>query len=50
MKGWVDEVATDADYHAGSPDHDRRFYFLEIRIPINRLDLLAKQGADVGAL
>jgi len=50
MKGWVHEVATDAGYHAGSPDHDRPIYFLEIRIPINRLDLLAKQGAQVGAL
>src|SRR5258708_1020040 len=44
MKGWVYEVAEDADYNAGSPDHDKPFYFLEIRIPINRLDLLAKQG------
>jgi phenylpyruvate tautomerase PptA (4-oxalocrotonate tautomerase family) len=44
MKGWVYEVAEDADYNAGSPHHDKRFYFLEIRIPINRLDLLAKQG------
>jgi len=42
MKGW--KVADDADYNAGSPDHDEPFYFLEIRIPINRLDLLAKQG------
>jgi phenylpyruvate tautomerase PptA (4-oxalocrotonate tautomerase family) len=37
-------VAEDADYNAGSSDHDKPFYFLEIRIPINRLDLLAKQG------
>lgn len=44
MKGWVYEVAEDADYNAGSPHHDKPFYFLEIRIPINRLDLLAKQG------
>jgi hypothetical protein len=44
MKGWVYEVAEDADYNAGSLDHDMPFYFLEIRIPINRLDLLAKQG------
>jgi phenylpyruvate tautomerase PptA (4-oxalocrotonate tautomerase family) len=44
MKGWVYEVAEDADYAAGSPHHDKPFYFLEIRIPINRLDLLAKQG------
>jgi phenylpyruvate tautomerase PptA (4-oxalocrotonate tautomerase family) len=44
MKGWVYEVAEDADYNAGSPDHEKPFYFIEIRIPINRLDLLAKQG------
>jgi hypothetical protein len=44
MKGWIYEVAEDADYNAGSPDHHSPFYFLEIRIPINRLDLLAKQG------
>ncbi len=44
MKGWIYEVSEDADYSAGSPDHDKPFYFVEIRIPINRLDLLAKQG------
>ena len=44
MKGWVYEVAEDADYNGGSPDHEKPFYFAEIRIPINRLDLLAKQG------
>jgi len=44
MKGWVYEVAEDADYNAGSPVHAKPFYFIEIRIPINRLDLLAKQG------
>ena len=44
MKGWVYETAEDADYNAGSPVHDKPFYFLEIRIPENRLDLLAKQG------
>jgi phenylpyruvate tautomerase PptA (4-oxalocrotonate tautomerase family) len=44
MKGWIHEVAEDADYNAGSPDHHSPFYFLEIRIPINRLDLLAKHG------
>ncbi|MEJ0064685.1 MAG: hypothetical protein WDM85_04010 [Caulobacteraceae bacterium] len=33
MKGWVYEVAEDADYSAGSPVHDAPFYFLEIRIP-----------------
>jgi hypothetical protein len=36
LKAWVYEVAEDADYNAGSSDHDKPFYFLEIRIPINR--------------
>jgi phenylpyruvate tautomerase PptA (4-oxalocrotonate tautomerase family) len=44
MKGWVYEVDADADYNAGSPDHEKPFYFIEIRIPVHRLDLLAKQG------
>lgn len=44
MKGWVYEVAEDADYNAGSPVHAAPFYFIEVRIPIGRLDLLAKQG------
>ena len=44
MKGWVYEVAADADYSGGSPVHDKPFYFVEIRIPVNRLDMLAKQG------
>jgi phenylpyruvate tautomerase PptA (4-oxalocrotonate tautomerase family) len=44
MTGWIYEVDEDADYSAGTPDHDRPFYFVEIRIPVNRLDLLAKQG------
>jgi phenylpyruvate tautomerase PptA (4-oxalocrotonate tautomerase family) len=44
MKGWVFEVSEDADYNAGSPVHEKPFYFLEIRIPINRLDILAKAG------
>jgi phenylpyruvate tautomerase PptA (4-oxalocrotonate tautomerase family) len=44
MKGWVYEVDEDADYSAGSPVHEKPFYFLEIRIPINRLDILAKSG------
>jgi hypothetical protein len=46
MKGWVYEVEKDADYNAGSPVHDKPYYFVEIRIPINRLDLLAKEGVD----
>jgi phenylpyruvate tautomerase PptA (4-oxalocrotonate tautomerase family) len=44
MKGWVYEVDEDADYSAGRPDHEKPFYFLEIRIPIGRLDVLAKSG------
>ena len=44
MKGWVYEVDEDADYSAGSPDHDKPFFFIEIRIPAGRLDLLAKHG------
>ena len=44
MKGWVYEVDEDADYSAGSPTHEKPFYFIEIRIPVDRLDLLAKQG------
>jgi phenylpyruvate tautomerase PptA (4-oxalocrotonate tautomerase family) len=44
MKGWVYEVDVDADYNAGTPEHANPFYFIEIRIPTGRLDLLAKQG------
>jgi len=44
MKGCVYEVAKDADYNAGSSEHDKPFYLVEIRIPVNRLDLLAKEG------
>jgi hypothetical protein len=44
MKGWIYEVAEDADYSGGSQVHEKPYYFIEIRIPINRLDLLAKQG------
>jgi phenylpyruvate tautomerase PptA (4-oxalocrotonate tautomerase family) len=44
MKGWVYEVDADADYNGGRSDHDKPFYFLEIRIPIDRLDTLAKNG------
>jgi phenylpyruvate tautomerase PptA (4-oxalocrotonate tautomerase family) len=44
MKGWVYEVAEDADYNAGRSGHADPFYFLEVRIPINRLDTLAKLG------
>jgi phenylpyruvate tautomerase PptA (4-oxalocrotonate tautomerase family) len=44
MKGWVYEVDEDADYNAGTSNHERPFYFVEIRIPINRLDVLSKAG------
>ena len=44
MKGWVYEVDADADYNAGRPDHEKPFYFVEIRIPIDRLDGLSKAG------
>jgi phenylpyruvate tautomerase PptA (4-oxalocrotonate tautomerase family) len=44
MKGWVYEVDADADYSAGTSEHERPFYFIEIRIPLGRLDLLAKLG------
>jgi len=44
MKGWIYEVDEDADYSGGRPRHEKPFYFVEIRIPADRLDLLAKQG------
>ncbi|MFE4756536.1 4-oxalocrotonate tautomerase family protein [Streptomyces mirabilis] len=44
MKGWVYEVVADADYNGGSPDHEKPFYFIDVRIPSGRLDVLAKQG------
>ena len=44
MKGWIYEVASDADYVGGRSDREGRSYFVEIRIPANRLDVLAKQG------
>jgi phenylpyruvate tautomerase PptA (4-oxalocrotonate tautomerase family) len=44
MKGWVYEVDEDADYNAGTSDHGKPFYFLEIRIPADRLDTLSKAG------
>jgi hypothetical protein len=27
MKGWIYEVAEDADYNGGSPTHEHPFYF-----------------------
>jgi phenylpyruvate tautomerase PptA (4-oxalocrotonate tautomerase family) len=44
MKGWMYEVDADADYNAGRPDHEKPFYFVEIRIPVDRLDGLSKAG------
>jgi hypothetical protein len=29
MKGWVYEVAEEADYNAGSPEQEKAFYFVE---------------------
>ncbi|MEV6028468.1 hypothetical protein [Streptomyces sp. NPDC052036] len=44
MKGWVYEVAADADYSGGSPDHEKPFYFIEVRILSGRLGVQDKQG------
>lgn len=44
MKGWIYEVDDDADYIGGIPNPGKPCYFIEIRIPSNRLDLLAKRG------
>jgi phenylpyruvate tautomerase PptA (4-oxalocrotonate tautomerase family) len=44
MKGWVYEVAADADYSGGSPDHEKPFYFIEACIRSGRFDVLDKQG------
>jgi phenylpyruvate tautomerase PptA (4-oxalocrotonate tautomerase family) len=41
MKGWVYEVAEDADYSGGSPQGP--FYFIEVRLPAGRFDTLTKQ-------
>jgi phenylpyruvate tautomerase PptA (4-oxalocrotonate tautomerase family) len=38
MKGWVYEVAEDADYSGGSPAHQAPFYFIEVRLPAGRFD------------
>src|SRR6516225_7132257 len=43
MKGWVYEVAEDSDYNGGSPHHKEPFYFIEVRLPAGRFDLLTKQ-------
>ncbi len=44
MRGWIYEVDQDADYCGGQPDHQKPYYWVEIRIPIDRLDVLAKAG------
>jgi phenylpyruvate tautomerase PptA (4-oxalocrotonate tautomerase family) len=44
MKGWVYEVAEDADYRAGVPNTGKPSYFIEVRIPANRFDQLTKLG------
>jgi phenylpyruvate tautomerase PptA (4-oxalocrotonate tautomerase family) len=43
MKGWVYEVADDADYNGGSPSHQDPFYFIEVRLPAGRFDALTKR-------
>jgi phenylpyruvate tautomerase PptA (4-oxalocrotonate tautomerase family) len=44
MKGWYYEVAEDADYNAGKPDHEKPFYFIEVRMPAGRLTTLDRHG------
>jgi phenylpyruvate tautomerase PptA (4-oxalocrotonate tautomerase family) len=44
MRGWVYEVDEDADYSGGQSGHEKPYYWTEIRIPIDRLDVLAKSG------
>jgi phenylpyruvate tautomerase PptA (4-oxalocrotonate tautomerase family) len=44
MKGWVYEVAEDADYIGGIPEHPQPAYYLEVIIPTNRLHDLDKAG------
>jgi phenylpyruvate tautomerase PptA (4-oxalocrotonate tautomerase family) len=43
MKGWVYEVAEDADYSGGTPGHKDSFYFIEVRLPAGRFDVLTKR-------
>jgi phenylpyruvate tautomerase PptA (4-oxalocrotonate tautomerase family) len=43
MKGWVYEVAEDADYSGGRPSHQDPFYFIEVRLPAGRFDTLTKR-------
>jgi len=44
MKGWYYEVAEDADYNGGKHDHEKPFYFIEVRIPGGRLTTLDRLG------
>jgi hypothetical protein len=43
MKGWVYEVAEDADYNASIPDHEKPYYFVE-----NRSDQPARPPGETG--
>ena len=43
MKGWVYEVAEDADYNGGTAGHKDPFYFIEVRLPAGRFDALTKR-------
>lgn len=43
IKGWVYEVAEDADYNGGTPGHKDPFYFIEVRLPAGRFDVLTKR-------
>ena len=42
-KGWIYEVAADADYNGGSASHSDPFYFIEVRLPAGRFDTLTKR-------
>jgi phenylpyruvate tautomerase PptA (4-oxalocrotonate tautomerase family) len=43
MKAWVYEVDEDADYSGGTPGHKAPFYFIEVRLPAGRFDVLTKR-------
>ena len=43
MKGWIYEVAEDADYNGGTSSHQDPFYFIEVRLPAGRFDTLTKR-------
>ena len=44
MKGWYYEVAEDADYNGGKHEHEKPFYFIEVRMPAGRLTTLDRLG------